>query len=106
MLQQRFDRFSQETQRIGAERVESVNAIADQLIGSGHSDAATIAEWKSGLNDSWANLLELLETRKQVCFACYSSKAFLSSNLSHNLQYRQLMYRITVYRQRKDIVFD
>ena len=66
MLQQRFDRFSQETQRIGAERVESVNAIADQLIGSGHSDAATIAEWKTGLNESWANLLELLETRKKV----------------------------------------
>ena len=70
MLEQRFDRFSQETQRIGSERVESVNAIADQLIGSGHSDAATISEWKVGLNDSWTNLLELMETRKQVCFPC------------------------------------
>ena len=68
MLQQHFDRFSQETQRIGAERVENVNAIADQLIGSGHSDAAVIAEWKTGLNEAWANLLELLETRKKVSF--------------------------------------
>ena len=66
MLEERFDSFSNETQKIGRERVENVNAIADQLIGSGHSDAATIAEWKDGLNDSWANLLELLETRKQV----------------------------------------
>ena len=82
MLQQRFDRFSQETQRIGAERVESVNAIADQLIGSGHSDAATIAEWKTGLNESWANLLELLDTRKKVLyFSIFHLSKFLFVSL-------------------------
>ena len=82
MLQQRFDRFSQETQRIGAERVESVNAIADQLIGSGHSDAATIAEWKTGLNESWANLLELLDTRKKVFyFSIFHLSKFLFVSL-------------------------
>jgi len=41
------------------------------LIGSGHSDAATIAELKTGLNESWANLLELLETRKKVCIVSF-----------------------------------
>eukprot|EP00795_Rhopilema_esculentum_P013447 gene13447-4319_t len=76
MLEQRFDRFSQETQRIGIERVESVNAIADQLIGSGHSDAATISEWKVGLNDSWTNLLELIETRKQLLAGAHEYHRF------------------------------
>ncbi len=66
MLEERFSRFSDETQKVGSERVDNVNAIADQLIGTGHSDASTIAEWKDGLNESWVNLLELLKTRKEV----------------------------------------
>ena len=36
------------------------------LIGSGHTDAATIAQWKDGLNDSWADLGELIDTRTQM----------------------------------------
>ena len=44
----------------------NTNALCDQLIGTGHSDAATIAEWKDGINESWADLLELIETRKKV----------------------------------------
>ncbi len=71
MLEERFNRFSDETQKIGRERVDNVNEIADQLIGTGHSDASTIAEWKDGLNEAWVNLLELLKTRKEVCYSCY-----------------------------------
>merc|ERR1719400_1370851 len=51
---------------IGSERVSAVNEIADSLIGSGHTDAATIAQWKDGLNDSWADLGELIDTRTQM----------------------------------------
>merc|ERR1712079_284432 len=51
---------------IGSERVNAVNEIADSLIGSGHTDAATIAQWKDGLNDSWADLGELIDTRTQM----------------------------------------
>lgn len=36
------------------------------MIKCGHSDAAAIAEWKDGLNESWADLLELMETRTQM----------------------------------------
>ena len=66
MLRERFKEFSRDTESIGRERVDSVNGIADQLISAGHSDAATIAEWKDGLNDAWADLLELIDTRTQV----------------------------------------
>ena len=66
MLEERFDRFADETRAIGTERVQTVNAVADQLIGTGHSDAALIAEWKNQLNESWEDLLELLQTRREV----------------------------------------
>jgi spectrin beta len=43
--------------------------MADGLIASKHSDAATIAEWKDGLNEAWADLLELIDTRTQMLAA-------------------------------------
>ena len=33
---------------------------------SGHTDAATIAQWKDALNDAWADLGELIDTRTQM----------------------------------------
>jgi spectrin beta len=49
--------------------VAAVNEIADQLMGARHSDAATIAEWKDDLNEAWADLLELIDTRTQMLAA-------------------------------------
>ena len=31
-----------------------------------HTDAATIAQWKDSLNDAWADLGELIDTRNQM----------------------------------------
>jgi spectrin beta len=66
MLRDRFTQFANDTEDTGRERVSGVNEIADELIAAGHSDAATIAEWKDSLNEAWADLKELIETRKQV----------------------------------------
>merc|ERR1719278_1040390 len=66
LLIERFKEFAKDTDAIGSERVSAVNEIADSLIGSGHTDAATIAQWKDGLNDSWADLGELIDTRTQM----------------------------------------
>ena len=66
MLQDRFAEFARDTHNIGSDRVARVNQMADTLIEDGHTDAATIAEWKDQLNESWADLLELIETRTQV----------------------------------------
>ena len=63
MLRERFREFARTTESAGVERVAAVNEIADQLISAGHSDAATIATWKDVLNESWADLLELIDTR-------------------------------------------
>ena len=66
MLEERFDRFADETRNVGSERLQIVNAVGDQLIGCGHGDSVLIAEWKSRVNDSWEDLLELLQTRKEA----------------------------------------
>ena len=66
MLQERFEEFSRETRNIGTQRVANVNRIADNLIEAGHTDSSIIAEWKDQLNESWADLLELMETRTMV----------------------------------------
>ncbi|KAM6956795.1 spectrin beta chain, non-erythrocytic 1-like isoform 2-T2 [Aplochiton taeniatus] len=76
MLQERFREFARDTGNIGQERVDSVNQLADELINSGHADAATIAEWKDGLNEAWADLLELIDTRTQILSASFELHKF------------------------------
>lgn len=56
---------------VGQERVDMVNLTIDELIEAGHTEAATMAEWKDGINESWADLLELIDTRAQLLTASY-----------------------------------
>ena len=76
MLLDRFKDFSRETQTIGNERVNNANEASDALISSGHMDAAIIAEFKDTLNDAWADLLELIETRIQMLQASWKLHKF------------------------------
>ncbi|XP_072495312.1 spectrin beta chain, non-erythrocytic 2 isoform X2 [Notamacropus eugenii] len=77
MLRDKFREFSRDTSTIGQERVDSANALADGLIAGGHAARATVAEWKDGLNEAWADLLELLDTRGQVLAAAHELQRFL-----------------------------
>lgn len=63
---------------MGQERVDSVNQIIDQLIEGGHTEAAALAEWKDGVNESWADLLELIDTRAQLLQASYDLLKYVS----------------------------
>ena len=76
MLLDRFKEFSRETQAIGNERVSNANDAADAFISSGHMDAAIIAEFKDTLNDAYADLLELIETRIQMLQASWKLHKF------------------------------
>uniref|UniRef100_A0A2A4JKU8 Spectrin beta chain, non-erythrocytic 2 n=1 Tax=Heliothis virescens TaxID=7102 RepID=A0A2A4JKU8_HELVI len=69
LLWERFKEFARETQAVGSERVATAERIADQMIAMGHSDNATIAQWKEGLKETWQDLLELIETRTQMLAA-------------------------------------
>lgn len=76
LLWERFKEFARETQSVGSERVATAERIADQMIAMGHSDNATIAQWKEGLRETWQDLLELIDTRTQVgCFLTHRSKS-------------------------------
>ncbi|KAK5858954.1 hypothetical protein PBY51_003057 [Eleginops maclovinus] len=78
VLQEQFTKFATETNSIGQQRMEQVNKMVNEMIDCGHSDAATIAEWKDGLNESWADLLELMETRRQMLLASHQLHKFFT----------------------------
>ncbi|KAK2520457.1 hypothetical protein Q9966_013385 [Columba livia] len=71
LLREKFREFARETGSVGQERVDRVNLAIEDLIDAGHTEAATMAEWKDGLNESWADLLELIDTRMQLLAASY-----------------------------------
>ncbi|KGL81922.1 Spectrin beta chain, erythrocytic, partial [Tinamus guttatus] len=71
LLREKFREFAWETGSVGQERVDRVNLTIEDLIDAGHTEAATMAEWKDGLNESWADLLELIDTRRQLLSASH-----------------------------------
>uniref|UniRef100_A0A663FIP4 Spectrin beta, erythrocytic n=1 Tax=Aquila chrysaetos chrysaetos TaxID=223781 RepID=A0A663FIP4_AQUCH len=71
LLREKFREFARETGSVGQERVDRVNLAIEDLIDAGHAEAATMAEWKDGLNESWADLLELIDTRMQLLAASH-----------------------------------
>ncbi|XP_034086450.1 spectrin beta chain, non-erythrocytic 1-like isoform X3 [Gymnodraco acuticeps] len=75
---EKFTDFASETGSVGQERVTAVNQMVDELIDYGHAEAATIAEWKDGVNEAWADLLELMETRAQMLAASHQLHKFFS----------------------------
>lgn len=70
-MRDKFREFARETGMMGQERVDMVNQTIDDLIEGGHTEAATMAEWKDSINDSWADLLELIDTRAQHLMTSY-----------------------------------
>ncbi|KAM9211239.1 LOW QUALITY PROTEIN: spectrin beta chain, non-erythrocytic 4-like, partial [Leptosomus discolor] len=78
LLQEKFLEFASETGSVGQERIAAVNQMVDELIDYGHADAATIAEWKDGVNEAWADLLELMETRAQMLAASHELHKFFN----------------------------
>lgn len=71
LLRDKFREFTRETGMVGQERVDMVNLTIDELIEGGHSESAALAEWKDGINESWADLLELIDTRAQLLATSY-----------------------------------
>ncbi|ESN99908.1 hypothetical protein HELRODRAFT_101195 [Helobdella robusta] len=78
MLRDKFKEFARDTETVGQERVLVVNGTCDALIHAGHTDAATIAEWKDGINESWTDLLELMDTRTQMLQASWELFKFFN----------------------------
>jgi len=71
LLRDKFREFARETGMLGQERVDLVNGTVDELIEAGHAEAAAMAEWKDAINENWADLLELIDTRAQLLTTSY-----------------------------------
>ncbi|VEL43910.1 unnamed protein product, partial [Protopolystoma xenopodis] len=77
LLRDRFSEFARETNELGKTRVKAADELCDALIEQNHGEAAEIAEWKDRVNEAWADLLELIETRIQLLKAAWDLHKFL-----------------------------
>lgn len=78
LLRERFTEFANETNECGKYRIGGANEFCDALIGQGHGEAAEIAGWKDRINESWADLLELIDTRIQLLKTAWDLHKFLA----------------------------
>ncbi|XP_041266479.1 spectrin beta chain, non-erythrocytic 2-like [Onychostruthus taczanowskii] len=76
LLRDKFREFSRDTGGLGQERVDAANAAAAALIAGGHPERAAVAQWQAGLNEAWAELLELVATRAQELAAAHELQRF------------------------------
>lgn len=76
MLQDRFREFARETYNVGTQKVSNVNKMCEAHIDEGHSDSNVISDWRDQINESWADLCELIETRTTMLAASYELHKF------------------------------
>ncbi|XP_075723582.1 spectrin beta chain isoform X5 [Rhipicephalus microplus] len=74
LLRERFNAFRDETRTVGEDRVQKASAQAEALMTG--PDAAQAAQWKDALQEAWADLLELMDTRAQVLAASWDLHRF------------------------------
>ncbi|XP_075555520.1 spectrin beta chain isoform X4 [Dermacentor variabilis] len=74
LLRERFNAFRDETRTIGDDRVQKASSQAEVLMTG--PDAAQAAQWKDALQEAWADLLELMDTRAQVLAASWDLHRF------------------------------
>ncbi|CAL8079143.1 unnamed protein product [Calicophoron daubneyi] len=73
----RFLDFVKQTVPEGSNRVNFVLSMCVRMIAQGNPDAAEIALAKDSINEAWADLLELIETRKQLLSAALDMYRFV-----------------------------
>ncbi|EDV20209.1 uncharacterized protein TRIADDRAFT_32414 [Trichoplax adhaerens] len=66
IIQDAFEKWVDNTKTTGTDRIRQVNTMADQLISTGHSESATISEWKNGINELWEVLMKLINGRFEL----------------------------------------
>ncbi|KAM7535121.1 hypothetical protein Aperf_G00000095644 [Anoplocephala perfoliata] len=65
-LHDHFDHYAKCTRTEGDRRMQTILLRMDQMILRGHRNRPEIALAKDGLNEDWADLLEMLTTRSQL----------------------------------------
>ncbi|KAL5960690.1 Spectrin beta chain [Taenia solium] len=92
-LKDRFDQFAKCTRREGERRVKTMVLRIDQIIAKGHKNRSEIALAKDGLNEDWADLLEMITTRGQLLksalmlYRFFSDAQYLEKQIGEFYQY-------------------
>ncbi|VDM31473.1 unnamed protein product [Hydatigera taeniaeformis] len=77
-LKDHFDQFAKCTRKEGERRVKAMLFRMDQIISKGHKNRSEIALAKDGLNEDWADLLEMITTRGQLLKSALTLYRFFS----------------------------
>ncbi|CAH8481739.1 unnamed protein product [Schistosoma rodhaini] len=77
-LRDKFMIFNKETVQTGSQLVSDLSTKCVRLIALGKSDSVIIASIKDNINEIWAELLELIETRKQLLKAALNMHRFVN----------------------------
>ncbi|KAH9594755.1 hypothetical protein MS3_00008194 [Schistosoma haematobium] len=77
-LRDKFMIFNKETVQTGSQLVSDLSTKCVHLIALGKSDSVIIASIKDNINEIWAELLELIETRKQLLKAALNMHRFVN----------------------------
>nr|VZI37615.1 unnamed protein product [Spirometra erinaceieuropaei] len=78
MLRSRFSDFVVETKHEGGRRMKTAIARCDGLIARGHPNRSEVATCKDRLNEAWADLLEMMDTRQQLLKSALDMHRFYS----------------------------
>ncbi|KAL7061349.1 hypothetical protein AAHC03_09639 [Spirometra sp. Aus1] len=90
MLRSRFSDFVVETKHEGGRRMKTAIARCDGLIARGHPNRSEVATCKDRLNEAWADLLEMMDTRQQLLKSALDMHRFYSDaqDLEEQIQHR------------------
>ena len=71
ILTEKWESFCAETKRLGAEKVSKARLESEKIIERGHSHSHKVETWRATIDEMWDDLLELMETRKQMLESAY-----------------------------------
>jgi spectrin beta len=76
ILIEKWDSFCVETKRLGTEKMSQAKSEAEKIIQSGHSHSHKVETWRKTIEEMWDDLVELMETRKQMLQSTYRRHKF------------------------------
>lgn len=78
ILVEKWDSFCSETKRLGTEKVTKARSESEKIIEKGHSHSHKVETWRATVDEMWDDLLELMETRKQLLESAYRRHKYSS----------------------------
>merc|ERR1712062_566587 len=76
ILIEKWDSFCVETKRLGLEKLSHTRTESERIIETGHSHSHKVETWRKNVEEMWDDLIELMETRKQMLQSTFRRHKF------------------------------